>query len=53
VAFTLSHLISSCFAYCAAYGYDLLGAYEEKMAFNAVRLDHQVEARRAANGKKW
>ncbi len=32
---------------------DLLGAYEEKLAFNAVRADHQVEARRAEGGKKY
>jgi NTP pyrophosphatase (non-canonical NTP hydrolase) len=34
-------------------GYDLEGAYQEKMAFNATRKDHTHEARRAANGKKF
>lgn len=39
--------------YACAYGYDLEGAYREKMAFNAVRKDHTYEARAAENGKKW
>lgn len=30
--------------YCGAYGYDLDGAYREKMAFNAERADHKKEA---------
>lgn len=33
-------------------GCDLLGAIEEKRAFNATRADHQVENRRAAGGKR-
>lgn len=32
---------------------DLAGAYVEKMAYNATRLDHTVEARKAAGGKKY
>lgn len=32
---------------------DLGGAFEEKMAYNAVREDHQIEARRLAGGKKY
>lgn len=39
--------------YAGAYGYDLDGAIAEKRAFNAVRPDHQKEARLAAGGKKW
>lgn len=39
--------------YAAGFGYDLEGAYQEKMAYNAVRKDHSHEARQAANGKKW
>lgn len=39
--------------YCAAHGYDLEGAIEEKLAFNAKRLDHKPEARIAAGGKKF
>lgn len=34
-------------------GLDLGGAFEEKMAFNAVRHDHSVEGRKAADGKKY
>ncbi len=41
------------FDYAGAFGYDLEGAYQEKMAFNAERADHKHEARAAANGKKW
>lgn len=32
---------------------DLDGVYEEKMAYNAVRADHQHEARLKADGKKY
>lgn len=39
------------FDYAGAFGYDLEGAYQEKMAFNATRADHTHEAR-AANGGK-
>lgn len=41
------------FDYAGAFGYDLQGAYTEKMAFNAQREDHKHEARLAAGGKKW
>ncbi len=41
------------FDYAGAFGYDLEGAYREKMAFNAARQDHKHEARAAAGGKKW
>lgn len=41
------------FDYSAAHGYDLQGAYEEKMKYNATRLDHTHEARALAAGKKW
>lgn len=34
-------------------GYDLQGAYEEKMAYNAQREDHKIENRRKAHGKKY
>lgn len=39
--------------YCAGFGYDIQGAYDEKMAYNAVRADHQVSERLKPNGKKW
>ncbi len=41
------------FDYAGAFGYDLEGAYVEKMAYNATRVDHTIEARRLAEGKKW
>lgn len=41
------------FDYAGAFGYDLQGAFEEKMAFNASREDHKHEARAIAGGKKW
>jgi NTP pyrophosphatase (non-canonical NTP hydrolase) len=37
----------------AGLGLDLGGAYEEKMAYNAVRADHKREARLADGGKKF
>lgn len=36
-----------------AMGFDLGGAIEEKMAFNAVRPDHKVEAREGVGGKSY
>lgn len=41
------------FDYAGAFGYDLQGAFEEKMAFNATRADHKHEARQIAGGNKW
>ena len=37
----------------AGLGLDLEGAYQEKMAYNAKRADHTIEARLAANGKRY
>ena len=34
-------------------GLDLGGAFEEKMNYNAVRMDHTREGRLATNGKKY
>lgn len=39
--------------YAVAYGYDLDGAYREKMAFNAARPDHKREAERIAAGQQF
>ena len=39
--------------YCAAFGYDIAGAVEEKMAFNAERADHTYAERAKKHGKKW
>jgi NTP pyrophosphatase (non-canonical NTP hydrolase) len=41
------------FDYAGAFGYDLEGAYREKMEYNAQREDHKHEARTLPNGKKW
>jgi NTP pyrophosphatase (non-canonical NTP hydrolase) len=41
------------FDYAAGFGYDLDGAYREKMAFNAQREDHKHEARKIAGGKQF
>lgn len=39
--------------YAGAYGYDLQGAFLEKMLYNKSRPDHQHEARRIAGGKQF
>ncbi len=41
------------FDYAGAFGYDLQGAFEEKMAYNARREDHKLESRALAGGKRW
>lgn len=41
------------FDYAGAYGLDLEGAYQEKMAYNAQRADHTHAARLATGGKKF
>lgn len=41
------------FDYAGEEGYDLEGAYREKLAYNAVRADHKPENRAAAGGKKF
>lgn len=39
--------------YAAGFGYDIEGALQEKLAYNAVRKDHTHEGRSQPNGKKW
>ena len=39
--------------YAGGFGYDLQGAFDEKMAFNAKREDHKHEARIIAGGKQF
>lgn len=34
-------------------GYDLAGAMSEKLAFNAVRVDHTAEHRKSEHGKRY
>lgn len=41
------------FDYVGAYGYDIDGAFEEKMRYNAQRLDHQPDERSKPGGKQW
>jgi hypothetical protein len=40
-------------SYCEKHGYDLEGAIEEKLIYHQTRADHSIEARKAANGKKF
>lgn len=39
--------------YAGAYGYDLDGAFQEKMTYNSTREDHTHEARKIAGGKQF
>ena len=39
--------------YCGGFGYDLHGAFEEKMAYNKQRADHKPENRLKDGGKRW
>lgn len=39
--------------YCGRWGYDLGGAIEEKLAYNATRADHKPENRAQEGGKKF
>lgn len=41
------------FDFSGEHGFDLDGAYYEKIAFNEGREDHTNEARNLENGKKW
>jgi NTP pyrophosphatase (non-canonical NTP hydrolase) len=41
------------FDYAGAYGFDLDGAFAEKMAYNETRADHKAESRLRAGGKQW
>ena len=49
----LAGLIFCVCRYAHTFKYDLRGAVEDKLAYNAQREDHKAEARLAANGKKW
>ena len=39
--------------YAGGFGYDLQGAFDEKMAYNAQREDHKHENRKTDGGKQW
>lgn len=49
----LADCVIRLFDMAAGLGLDLGGAYVEKMAYNASREDHKIEARLGANGKKY
>lgn len=49
----LDEVIEGLFGMAAVMRLDLLGAYEEKLAYNAQREDHKVEARKGVGGKKY
>lgn len=53
MGYILNQLIVMIECYCCEYKYDLWGAIEEKMKFNATREDHTHEARRIAGGKQF
>jgi len=39
--------------YAGGFGYDLQGAFDEKLSYNKSRKDHSIEARKADGGKKF
>jgi NTP pyrophosphatase (non-canonical NTP hydrolase) len=41
------------FDYAGAYGLDIEGAYHEKLAYNAHRIDHKPDTRLTKGGKRW
>ena len=41
------------FDYCGGYEYDLAGAMDEKLEFNAQRDDHKIASRKQAGGKAF
>ena len=51
VAAALVHCLLSICVYAKLQGYDLQGAYTDKTAYNASRVDHSHEARKAVGGK--
>lgn len=49
----LADAVIRIFDMAAGLGLDLGGAYAEKMAYNAVRVDHTLAHRQSAEGKKY
>lgn len=49
----LADVLIRIFDYAGGFGYDLEGAFQEKMEYNANRADHKPEHRLANGGKKW
>lgn len=49
----LADAVIRCFDLAGAYNMDLGAAISEKLAFNAQRPDHKIEARQATGGKSY
>lgn len=49
----LADAVIRIFDYAGGFGLDLEGAYREKMAYNAQRIDHTNEHRKTEHGKKF
>lgn len=49
----LADAIIRIFDYAGGFGYDLQGAFVEKMEYNSSRADHKPEHRLSSGGKKW
>ena len=49
----LADAVIRIFDLASAMGYNIQEAMEDKMAYNAIRLDHKKEARESAGGKKF
>lgn len=52
-AAALLEALGYCFAIADVWGIDLLDVIAQKRAYNAVRADHKVDARKADDGKKY
>lgn len=50
---TAEGIVGAILAYGQQFGYDVLGAMEEKVVFNQTRADHQPENRAKEDGKKF
>lgn len=49
----ISNALAEIDAYAKAFGYDINGALEEKLLYNANRADHKIENRKKEGGKKF
>ncbi len=53
IAVRYSFTINTILSICELEGYEIEGAVEEKLQFNATRIDHSREHRAKAGGKKY